>query len=545
MRDRGVGSTPDLERVLALPRRAWDYENMNDLCQQVSELYRLPEGQQTLWPVQTAGLCDALEYGLFGDIDVGGGKTLISFLLPTVLEAQRSILLLPGGLLRKTEYEFGVLRGHWVETPARLVSYQTLGRTQASLLLEDISPDLIVCDEVHLLKNKDAAVTRRVARWMEEHPETKFVGMSGTVTTRSLLEFAHLVQWALGRLNAPVPADHKVLEHWARALDAQVQQRVHFGVLEQLVTEEEIDLHSVRRGFSKRLHDTPGVVGMARADVRASIVSHQIQYDLPAECSKALTTLLQTGELPNGDIAEDPVDVWTHSRELLCGCYGVWDPPAPEDWLEARREYHKFVRDILARKLADYDSPLQVANACRVGRLPGGLWSKWKEIESSFTPNTVTTWVSQEPLIKISRVQSVGPTIFWVDRVEVGLKLAEVGKMRYYGAQGLTKQGESIMEASENDSIVASINANSTGHNLQKWSRNCIVNLPQDAGRWQQLIGRTHRPGQLEDEVLLYICYGHSIVSEQLRKAISSAQYTQAMTGVQQKLLLSGVARFI
>jgi hypothetical protein len=173
------------------------------------------------------------------------------------------------------------------------------------------------------------------------------------------------------------------------------------------------------------------------------------------------------------------------------------------------------------------------------------LWSKWKEIESSFTPNTVTTWVSQEPLIKISRVQSVGPTIFWVDRVEVGLKLAEVGKMRYYGAQGLTKQGESIMEASENDSIVASINANSTGHNLQKWSRNCIVNLPQDAGRWQQLIGRTHRPGQLEDEVLLYICYGHSIVSEQLRKAISSAQYTQAMTGVQQKLLLSGVARFI
>ena len=54
-----------------------------------------------------------------------------------------------------------------------------LGLVQSAQKLDYIQPDLIIADECHLLKNHKAGRTRRVTRYMREHPETKFVGVSG------------------------------------------------------------------------------------------------------------------------------------------------------------------------------------------------------------------------------------------------------------------------------------------------------------------------------------------------------------------------------
>src|SRR6185312_2974973 len=57
------------------------------------------------------------------------------------------------------------------------------------------------------------------------------------------------------------------------------------------------------------------------------------------------------------------------------------------------------------------------------------------------------------------------------------------------------------------DSVIASTQSNSTGRNLQRWSKNLIVGPSAKADALEQQIGRTHRTGQKADavEVLFFV----------------------------------------
>ncbi len=63
---------------------------------------------------------------------------------------------------------------------------------------------------------------------------------------------------------------------------------------------------------------------------------------------------------------------------------------------------------------------------------------------------------------------------------------------------------------------------------------------PPPSGRvWEQLLGRTHRPGQLADEVHVDVVIGHPNVRDDIMQAYMDAEYVRDTTGQPQKLLLA------
>ena len=194
-----------------------------DLARDMTALLKTPCGTMGLRPVQALALHDiGVAGGLFGPIRVGGGKTLISLLAPYILESRSPLLLLPAALIDKTQRDLRELSKHWrIPRNIRMLSYEMLGRVQSAGTFAHYPPDLIVADEAHRLKNKKAGVTRRVVRFMKEHPKTHFVAISGTIMSRSIRDFAHIIRWCLPK-GAPVPITEGEVEEWGDALDERV-----------------------------------------------------------------------------------------------------------------------------------------------------------------------------------------------------------------------------------------------------------------------------------------------------------------------------------
>ena len=166
-----VRGTSELARILAIPRRGSSAEDFGrSIAPQLTALLKTPQGTQSLRAMQACALHDIGVYGgAFCPLGVGEGKTLITLLAPYVLNAQRPLLLLPANLIEKTERDRRRLSEHWrIPNNIRLFSYEMLGRVQSAGELEVYAPDLILADECHKLKNRHAAVTRRVTRWMKQ-----------------------------------------------------------------------------------------------------------------------------------------------------------------------------------------------------------------------------------------------------------------------------------------------------------------------------------------------------------------------------------------
>jgi len=170
----------------------------------LSDHLRAPGGSQTLREIQAASLVAVADSpGVLVSAPVGFGKTLITALAPVVAEAKRPLLIVPAKLRDKTRREFSAARLHWRVPEIEIVSYEKLGRVSGADYLSALEPDLIMADECQRLKNPRAAVTRRVLRYCTEaSPRAMF--LSGTITSRSLLDFHHLVT-APRRARCPGP----------------------------------------------------------------------------------------------------------------------------------------------------------------------------------------------------------------------------------------------------------------------------------------------------------------------------------------------------
>ena len=320
-----VKHSKDLTRVLALPRRIWDEASAAHAAEVLTQAFKTPGGTMRLRPLQAIALVEmGRNGGMFGPIRVGGGKTLITLLAARMFgDVERPLLLLPAALRQKTRKEQIKLREHWVLPPfVRIESYQTLSRVKAAEFLTNYQPDLIIADEVHLLKNKDAACTQRVGRYMKANPRTIFVGVSGTVTKRSIKDFAHIAHWALGS-RSPAPTDLVTLEEWSRALDVNVndQRKLLPGALAKLKSDP---LQHVRVAYRDRLTQTPGVVATQEGPlpIELKITGHML--DAPAGMSGDWEKLREEWATPDDWRCVDAVEVWRHARELGLGCFYTW-----------------------------------------------------------------------------------------------------------------------------------------------------------------------------------------------------------------------------
>jgi hypothetical protein len=495
----------------------------------------------------------------------GHGKTVISLLAPIVLGAKRTVLLIPPNLKTQlVERDYPQISAHWnlpqlsnapFFQPGKpilyIVTYSDLSQTKNSELLKNIAPDLIVADEAHSLKDKTATRTKRFLRLFKELPERPmFVALSGTMTSKSIKDYAHLSHLAL-RENTPLPVHWPTLDQWSGAIDP-LKFNIPAGQLRKLCGPEE----TVRQGFRRRLVETPGVIATSDSSIGTALTfSERAAEPLPLVLSKQLDHLRETWERPDGERLTDIIEYHRTATEMACGFYYQWvfkngeNETLINEWLRVRKEYNTELREKLKRGSVNMDSVALVEAAAErfyagyKGTLPVWkceTWNEWIAIRDQVQPESEPVWVSKWLVENAFQWAEKTPKgIVWYMHQCFGDELEKLGLPRF-GANS-DAEIQRFVDAARNKpaAFAASIFAHSTGKNLQfAHNQNLVCVGLSDAARWEQLIARTHRPGQPEDEVKVFVYRHTQELRESFKAAIGRARYRRDTTVNTDKLCI-------
>jgi hypothetical protein len=525
----------------------WKSDEAEVLAAEMSAQLRRPGSDVRLYAHQAIALYELWRCrGLHAPLPVGTGKTLISYLAPRVFGAARSVLLIPAKLREKTLRDFATLAKDWGEVAHFIESYERISIDYARPnFLEAYAPDLLICDESHRIKNTGAACTRKISRFLRGNAQCAFVSLSGTALGRTLDESAHLMRYALGD-GAPIPRDPGTLREWSAALDVGVTdaRRIAPGPLAALPGAHGIDpIERARTGYCARILGTPGIVGLENDRPPASLLVRSWQYEGYAPATEqAFTSLRQRWQRPDDSYVGDPMTFWRHAYEMALGYWGRWDPWPPDEWRQRRQDWYRVVREILTANRSGIDSEGALRRALYgVSHWPNAreILAKWSAVEPSFVPNPVAVWIDEGPLHAVAEYAQNTRCIVWSGSVPFAERLSKLSGMPYYGEQGQDDRGIAIENATSvtKGSIIASIASNCEGRNLQKdWNSNFVVTWPSSGKIVEQLLGRTHRAGQIRDEVectIFMACEEHVKAWEQ---SLRDAQCMRDLGGVCAKL---------
>lgn len=583
-----VENSPDLERILALPRRTPpSLEQQTVMAAKMSAFLRIPDQEEgtcqchiirkapkydpslcisALFPIQGWYLWEASQIGgAVGHIRVGGGKSLIDALLCICRPRldRPAVLLIPPGLRRDFAKEFALIAQHfrvpnlaggtgmfYPDRPTLHVqTYSMLSHKNQAVWLKTVNPYMIIADEAQKLKSYKTAIVKRFVKYIIEQPDTEFYAHSGTLTTRSLKDYGHLSAISL-KEKSPLPIEAHVTEQWAAALDPVPAGGLpsSSGALRRFCGVGE----NARSGFRRRLLDTKGVVASeaAQLPIRLRIVERKIA--VPESVRSLLRQVRSSQARPDGEEFTEATEVVGCLRQVACGFYLRWKYPRGEpvelieDWFKKRQAFNKELRNKLQGGKDYLDSPGHCKDAARrhyanyKGQLPtwhAEHWPAWEKIEKAVYHESEAVWID-DFLVRDVSEWAKRPGIVWVGHPALGEAVARNAGVPYYGEGDKAAAG--ILAEQGGRSIVASIKAHGTGRNLQyAFSRNLICNIP-DGGSVEQLIGRTHRHGQKAEEVTVEVYQHTEEVVRAYETALGQAQYVRDTTGSSQKLLYAG-----
>lgn len=619
-----VGNSDDLERILATPRRMpidLKSSRAQALVEIMTERLRRPDrprGAQcgclelgrrrcidTLLAPQAWALWEAsLVGGLLAPLGVGSGKTLLNILTALVVpDCKVAVLLLPPGLVGQLRNEYLAVREHFIVpsivlprdggfiSPGRpvvhVVPYSQFSREESTALLEQLAPDLILADEAHALKDKKSVRTGRVFRYFETHPEARLCCWSGTITSRSILDFAHLSTFALGAAS-PLPIDPSELHMWAAAIDPS-DWKADPGALMRLAESGE----DVLKAVSRRILETEGVVstGSASSCAASIVIRERKPPAIPPRLRTLITDLHKTWTRPDGEEIIEALPLAACARQLACGFYYRWRFPgkptgdAVESWFAARKAWRKELREKLKNPAPHMDSPKLLKNAAvryyasadcthewatvvevdedastdedrgepeeaircvHCKRIQGDeklptwaseAWPAWRDVKDTIKHETEAVWVD-DYLVKDAAVWAAKHRgIVWYDYRAFGQAVAKAAGLSLHGG-GANAEARILAERGDK-SIVASIKSHGTGRDgLQFYFTEQLVPNPLSDGKgWEQLLGRLHREGQDADEVVTYVYRHTSDMRDAIDKAIGLCKYVEGIMTTNQKLL--------
>jgi hypothetical protein len=576
----------DFERVKNLPRRTYTPEEIEKIRVEMTMRLRKPGGTQELRPNQALALNEMEKYdGFIGNLACGAGKEILGIVGPLVLKnCRKAVLLLPPELRAQffnRDWEFygqhwetpNLVGGRWFK-PGRpalhVVAYSELSSTKNSDVLTEINPDAIFANECHKMKNRKAARTFRFMGHYSDKPSTRFVGYTGTLTSSSPRELGHLAVLALGE-GAPVPVVERELEAWSLAVMPEQGRYYSPGVLQQLCEPGE----AVRSGFRRRLIETPGVISTAESAVGVSLyVRERTAPKMPPCISKALRDLRRPASdggwvRPDGEVLVTAMEVVACARMLSEGFHYFWRFTKGSDaevmlWRQRRAAWHKEVRAKLESPVKYLESP-KLCELAAMRYYEGGcrkcargpteehepgcpvawktpLWKSRTLLDWLAVKNTVAyvqdaDWLSDYLLKDIAEWAAEKPGIVWVEHAEVGHQLAKLTGLTYYGEGD--EAHEAMVSVDGSVSIICSVKAQSTGKNLQAFSRNLVVTFPSSGEVAEQMLARTHREGQAADEVTVEL-YLHTM---ELRRSFDvardRAKYATEVLGSHQRLFFA------
>lgn len=556
------GHQTDIERILSLPvdTRTPESEEAVELARKWTDHFRVPGGTRELRPVQglvLEYLADRNVQGAVGAIGVGFGKTLISLLAPRVLgiAPDRTVLIVPAAMRQGLAKEMNINYEHFaIETRIWVLSYAEISMDGNEGLLESLDPDLLICDEAHYLKSRGKSKrANAVIRFLAGRRDCVFLPMSGTLTSNSIKEYAHILEMSLG-VGSPAPIPWTELDTWARCIDVnsamniaeswqwekmvplvEWDQGIDFGHITKLAVADR--QRAVREAFYHRFSTAPGIVQTSRSAVQCSLYIEPLSdIAIPGHVYAAMETVERDWRLPQGEEVDDPLALARALRQLALGFYYRWVWPAGEPdraWLYSRAEWHAAVRKVTRRGAGGMDTSTKVRRAVEGGWGSAELrraWGQWQAHAHKPEPETEAVWLDTY-LIEHAATTCPPHEAIWYSHGAVADKLAE------YGVR-VVRPGDDIPDVPASGRPTAfSIKSHGIGQNLQAWPEMRILCPPISGMTWEQLIGRLHRPGQPADEVWVRI-YAHTAkLQDALYKARESAKYIQATQGQPQKLL--------
>lgn len=422
-----VRDSPDLQRMLALPRRALEldgtpraqaiidlcieqYGKRNTLCNckaKFPERWAAEGCIDTPRLVQALGLREiAIVGGLLGPIGVGHGKTFLDLLAALAFDRHAAasglphgeqllcVLLVPPKLLAQLADDYDYIGEHWhlpsmvmqgspehdrlrVGMPKlQVMPYSRIQRAEATSWMKIVKPHAVIADECHKLRKfgpGGSATANRVGQYMRDHPRTGFAAWSGSITSRSIKNYTHLAEWALHG-GSPVPTDPDTVDDVARAIDPGPNPADPGPLMDGLIASGCCKPgESLYRGMRRRLVETLGVVSASApsVDCTLELVERKLTTDIPLSIKAHMSQALEFIR-PDGEELVTAMQAIECAIQIACGFHYKWIFPHnkfPEDtelvdrWRQARKEWHKELRAMLKHPDEHVDSPALLENA--------------------------------------------------------------------------------------------------------------------------------------------------------------------------------------
>lgn len=615
-----VSASSELRRVLGLPRRELELdgsEHAEAIIDQAMARYgrpvipgrrcrcaeldperhreegcierlRLPQAQA----LREIGICG----GLLGPIGVGHGKTLIDLLGTLAFQKYDKairdvVLLVPSSLAAQLADDY-VYYGQHFKMPqivfhginykntlthldtrvpldrdantVHVVKYEILSRPESTVWLErELKPQAIIADECHKLRTAGLPLNKgatggRVWRWMEEiAPQTKFVGLSGSMTAKRVQDYWHLAKWAL-RGGSPLPTELGLVDEWGTALNPS-DNPADPGDLMGLCAPGE----HLYAGFKRRVAETLGVVTTAAPSVDVDLVLLERKAPpIPADVAAALRELRNNQVRPDGEELLTALEVASCAMQLAFGFYYRWIYPDCEfprdeqlvlDWRAARKAYFRDVRTELKNPREHLDSPRLIMNAVErhygvqvkrkgLPTLEMKSFLPWNRLKGLVRAETEAVCFNDYIIRDVAawmHENGGGPHeggIVWYEFDALGEWIRRVSGLPKYGG------GKDMKAALKREdgcrSVAASAKAHGTGTNgLQHRFHKCfLMHISPDPNAVEQQLGREHRPGQSHNVEAYF--YRHTPeLKKHIDDAITAAYYVEGTGFGVQKII--------
>ncbi len=538
--------------------------------------------------------------GLLGFLSVGSGKTAMGLMAPMSVPDCRTVILLakPNQRLHYRDHylrlreHFKVpglqldkagIKGSYIVPGAptiHFVPYSMLSSTNATLLLDERNPDMVIGDEVHLLSNRDAARTLRFMRLMARRNGVVFCAWSGSLINKSVRDVAHLSTHALG-LGSPYPILPDVVDQWSSVIDpvyapdyvsdTAKKLRMAFGRSRNVERQLFSDLISdggIREGHRDRVIATPGVVSTRSSSVNCSLAffERKLGGDVPGGVLDALSGVRNEAVRPDGEELVEALQITETAREVAAGFYSYWafpkhvcacqpgvDRRCPScqlilDWFAARKEFYKKLRVKVRRGEPHLDSKKLCENAAErawqepryQGELPvwpEESWPPWCAIKDRVPHDSKYKWIDDFLARDAAAWAQEHRGVVWCHSRPFGKRVAQILGVHYH--DGGVK-GEELLRAEKGDrSLVISLTAfGESFDGLQHLFHEQLVAEPPASGKaWEQLLGRLAREGQQADTVSTWVYRHLEEFRHAFRQAIRYAEFIEATTPNRQLLL--------
>ena len=485
-----------------------------------------------------------------------------------------------------------------------IMPFSLLSRPDSLHMLRSIDPDLIIADEAHGFKNRSSGRSKKLFGWKEERISEdrevpNLVAMSGTMTSKHIADYHHLITWSLAD-GSPLPMSASLAKQWGSVIDSGsiIDGDHQTGPLTQLVDwartnfPDEVFKPTVsdfRRAYKLRLITAPGVVSTGDQEIGTSLTITTLGSDSSdAELVALVNKIKEENRTPNGDVIEHAMQEYKWLSELTAGFYNelLWPTAerlasrtwtikekeitftekSAEDALKLAMEHHER-HQVYSKELREYlkDAPLGQDTPMEVARLinqhpeemPGDLVMLYENMKACETESVEQfgTLVQRESHVHRVDDFKIRTSVEWaqclVDAGEGGIlwfwhngigqwlrdSLHAAGVDVLYCPAGKDANETIIDHAHSERVVVASIAAHGIGKNLQHFQHQLFVQWPRVATTAEQTLGRTHRTGQEADELVVYRFDTTSFDTLNFAACLNDSVYSHQSTGDRQKIV--------